>query len=88
MAFLKKLFQGSNKNKKKVYPHLTYDKDPLESWEKIGEIGDGAFGKVYKVRLPTRSISLLKYVIVHCESAVLYLQSLVSFIYAVCSSQD
>ncbi|XP_064382334.1 serine/threonine-protein kinase 10-like isoform X2 [Halichondria panicea] len=48
MAFLRKLFQGSSKNKKKVYPHLTYDKDPLESWEKIGELGDGAFGKVYK----------------------------------------
>ena len=49
MAFLKRLFQGGNKSKKKNYPNVTYGSDPLETWQKIGEIGDGAFGKVYKV---------------------------------------
>lgn len=49
MAFLKKLFQGSSRNKKKEYPHITSGTDPLEKWRKIGELGDGAFGTVFKV---------------------------------------
>lgn len=50
MAFLKRLFQGGDKKKKKIYPNVTYGSDPLEFWQKVGELGDGAFGKVYKVR--------------------------------------
>ena len=51
MAFLKKLFQGSSKGKKKEYPNITSGADPLEKWRKIGELGDGAFGTVFKVNL-------------------------------------
>ena len=41
---------GSADNKKvKVNEHLKRDQDPNELWEIIGELGDGAFGKVYKV---------------------------------------
>ena len=49
MAFLRKLLQSSAK-KTKEYPNIRKETDPLEQWNKIGELGDGAFGKVYKVR--------------------------------------
>ena len=49
MAFLKRLLQGSSKNKKKEYPNIINGADPLEKWRKIGELGDGAFGAVFKV---------------------------------------
>ena len=49
MAFLKKLFQGASKGKKKEYPNITSGADPLEKWRKVGELGDGAFGTVFKV---------------------------------------
>ena len=41
---------SSQKSGKKKYPHLTLDRDPAQVWEIVNEIGDGAFGKVYKVR--------------------------------------
>lgn len=49
MAFFRKLFQGGGKSKKKDYPNIIQGVDPLESWVKVGELGDGAFGKVFKV---------------------------------------
>ena len=49
MSFLKALFGGREKNKRKEYEHVTRDTDPLELWNKLSELGDGAFGKVYKV---------------------------------------
>lgn len=49
MAFLRKLFQGGGKGKKKDYPNIIQGVDPLENWQKVGELGDGAFGKVFKV---------------------------------------
>jgi len=39
------------KSKLKHFPHITRDVDPSELWEVVGELGDGAFGKVYKVRM-------------------------------------
>ena len=29
--------------------YIKRDQDPRELWEIVGELGDGAFGKVYKV---------------------------------------
>lgn len=34
------------------------DLNPEEFWEIIGELGDGAFGKVYKVRRRKREVAL------------------------------
>lgn len=46
----KVLHLGNNESKKKkVYNNIKMDCDPEEYWDMIGELGDGAFGKVYKV---------------------------------------
>lgn len=46
----KVLHLGNNEaKKKKVFNNIKIDCDPEEYWEMIGELGDGAFGKVYKV---------------------------------------
>ncbi len=37
------------KKKTKQYEHVHRDVNPSDIWEIIGELGDGAFGKVYKV---------------------------------------
>lgn len=41
---------GNEAKKKKVFNNIKMDIDPEETWEMVGELGDGAFGKVYKVR--------------------------------------
>lgn len=51
MSFLKALFGNKDKNKRKEYKNVTKDVDPLEKWQKVSELGDGAFGKVFKVSL-------------------------------------
>ena len=40
---------GNEVKRKKVYNNVNSTVNPDEIWEKIGELGDGAFGKVYKV---------------------------------------
>ena len=45
------LHLGVEKKKVKYYENLQRDIDPRETWETQGELGDGAFGKVYKVRM-------------------------------------
>ena len=50
MEWFSKLFGRSGKTKRE-FPNLTRGKDPLELWNKTGDLGDGAFGKVYKVRV-------------------------------------
>jgi hypothetical protein len=48
-----KIFKGSNgaaeAKRKKVYHHIRFNENPEDFWQIVGELGDGAFGKVYKV---------------------------------------
>uniref|UniRef100_A0ABI7VZ43 non-specific serine/threonine protein kinase n=1 Tax=Felis catus TaxID=9685 RepID=A0ABI7VZ43_FELCA len=45
----RKIFKLGSEKKKKQYEHVKRDLNPEEFWEIIGELGDGAFGKVYKI---------------------------------------
>ena len=42
--------QNGHGKKKKHFNNLILDKDPTHIWEIVSEIGDGAFGKVYKAK--------------------------------------
>lgn len=46
-SFWSKIFKPAQK--KREYKNLTKGVDPNEIWEICGELGDGTFGKVYKV---------------------------------------
>lgn len=37
--------------KKKEFSYIIRGVDPNSIWSLVGELGDGSFGKVYKVRL-------------------------------------
>ncbi|XP_036384678.1 serine/threonine-protein kinase 10 [Megalops cyprinoides] len=53
-SLLMRIFRlGAEKKRVKQYENLKRDLDPQESWETQGELGDGAFGKVYKARSRT-----------------------------------
>uniref|UniRef100_A0A8C9W6G8 non-specific serine/threonine protein kinase n=1 Tax=Scleropages formosus TaxID=113540 RepID=A0A8C9W6G8_SCLFO len=45
----RKIFKLGADRKKKQYEHVRRGQNPEEVWEIIGELGDGAFGKVYKI---------------------------------------
>lgn len=41
---------GNDAKKKKVFSNIRDNCDPAENWDMVGELGDGAFGKVkYRV---------------------------------------
>ena len=51
MAFFKKFLKiGQDNAKPKLYANIKRGENPEQYWEKVGELGDGAFGTVYKVR--------------------------------------
>ncbi|KAJ1126746.1 hypothetical protein NDU88_005152 [Pleurodeles waltl] len=43
-------FSNQDRRRQKEYEHVQRDQDPTLEWEVVGELGDGAFGKVYKVK--------------------------------------
>ncbi|XP_059408767.1 serine/threonine-protein kinase 10-like [Carassius carassius] len=45
-----KIFKLGAEKKKKQYDHVHRDANPEEIWEIVGELGDGAFGKVFKAQ--------------------------------------
>lgn len=42
---------SSDTKRKKIYHNIKFNENPEENWRKVDEIGDGAFGKVYKVSM-------------------------------------
>ncbi|NWI94075.1 SLK kinase, partial [Pitta sordida] len=46
----RKIFKLGGEKKKKQYEHVKRDLNPEEFWEIIGELGDGAFGKVFNAQ--------------------------------------
>ncbi|CAN9501803.1 unnamed protein product [Ophioblennius macclurei] len=56
------------KKKVKQYEHVHRDINPNDLWEIIGELGDGAFGKVYKARnKETGALAAAKVIETKCE---------------------
>lgn len=72
MAFILKLF-GYGGDKKHVVesPWLTRDNNPEQTWEILSELGDGAYGKVYKVILLTT--------LLQCHYMALYYSKIFNF---------
>ncbi|KAM6907013.1 serine/threonine-protein kinase 10 [Xenentodon cancila] len=56
------------KKKVKQYDHVHRDVNPNDIWEIIGELGDGAFGKVYKAKnKETGALAAAKVIETKCE---------------------
>lgn len=56
--------RGNHKHK---YAHLTLDRDPEQIWEIMSEIGDGAFGKVYKARNKITNVMAAAKIVEKCS---------------------
>ncbi|MBN3276729.1 SLK kinase, partial [Polyodon spathula] len=54
---------GGEKKKVKHYENLKRDVDPETDWDTLGELGDGAFGKVYKARCKSTGVLVASKVI-------------------------
>lgn len=40
---------ASESKRRRVYHNIRFNEDPEEFWDIVGELGDGAFGKVFRV---------------------------------------
>ncbi|XP_022344368.2 uncharacterized protein LOC111137270 isoform X2 [Crassostrea virginica] len=57
--------------RKSAYKNITRDVDPSHKWDIIGELGDGAFGKVYKAQnKENKSLAALKQVEIKSEEDI------------------
>ena len=54
--------------KKKSYSSLITDRDPAATWEIVSELGDGAFGKVYKARNRQTGVLAAAKIVEKCTS--------------------
>lgn len=52
--------------RRKLCHHIKFNEDPNNSWSMIGELGDGAFGKVYKVSIVHYIVDLIEKPIDYC----------------------
>lgn len=50
-SFFKKFISADESAKKSFSTTIERNVNPTDIWEIISELGDGAFGKVYKVRI-------------------------------------
>ncbi|XP_048876746.1 serine/threonine-protein kinase 10-like isoform X2 [Brienomyrus brachyistius] len=68
-SLLMRIFRmGGEKKRVKQYDNLKRDVDPSESWDTLQELGDGAFGKVYKVcNKTTKALAAAKVIEVRSE---------------------
>lgn len=70
-----KIFKGGSVagdlRRKKICQNVKFDENPEDHWRIIGELGDGAFGKVYKVRAKRERMLLT--LSSHLSSSVVYL---------------
>ncbi|XP_014667566.1 PREDICTED: serine/threonine-protein kinase 10-like [Priapulus caudatus] len=73
----KKIFNigGNNGDQKKkradLFKHIKQEEDPEDYWEIVGELGDGAFGKVYKAKHKQQNIfAAAKIVDLHGEEEI------------------
>ncbi|XP_043107016.1 serine/threonine-protein kinase 10 [Puntigrus tetrazona] len=56
-SLLMRIFRlGVEKKRVRHYENLKRDVDPHQTWETTGELGDGAFGKVYKAQNQTTGV--------------------------------
>ncbi|XP_051764750.1 serine/threonine-protein kinase 10 [Ctenopharyngodon idella] len=56
-SLLMRIFRlGVEKKRVRHYENLKRDVDPHQMWETLGELGDGAFGKVYKAQNQTTGV--------------------------------
>ncbi|XP_018428415.1 PREDICTED: serine/threonine-protein kinase 10-like [Nanorana parkeri] len=72
MAFILKLFgYGGDKKHMVESRWLTRDINPEQSWEILSELGDGAYGKVYKVHhKETQALAAVKILEIFSEEAL------------------
>jgi len=64
----RKIFKLGSEKKKKQYENVRRDENPEEIWDIIGELGDGAFGKVFKVGTVSQFSFLTHWFLLLCAS--------------------